>query len=321
MLRVYKFQKKEVVAGSLNDLGSVAKCWVDCINPSQKELKEISERAKINLHILKETLDKRERPKVIDLENYSLIVVRAPWVEHDHIRTTPICIFISKNKNNVITITLKETHSIMKISEMVKTNKIDLHNNGLSFFVYRLLDEVLETYFYIMDTLEEKIDKIEDRVVSEPDKVSVKNIFSVKKTLIFFHKALTANREVIASIEKEYVAHIDKKNVKRFRTLYDDVTQLIDTEGTYRDILTGTLDIYLTSVSNNLNQVMKTLTIVASFVLIPTLISGIYGMNFNINSPFNMPELAWKYGYFFALGLMALSITLTYIFFKRKGWM
>ncbi|MBN4049156.1 magnesium/cobalt transporter CorA [archaeon AH-315-M20] len=320
MLRVFKFQKGGVKTGSLSDLGSSSKCWADCVNPTPKEIKEISEIAKISLHVLKETIDKDERPKVSDLENYSLIVVRTPWVEHDHIRTTPISIFISKNKNNVITVTLKETHSIKRIRQLIKTNKIDLSNDGLSFFVFRLLDEVLETYFYILDTIEEKIDKIEDRVVSEPGKISVQNIFSVKKTLIFFHKALTANREVIASIEKEYVAHIDKKNVKRFRTLYDDVTQLIDTEGTYRDILTGTLDIYLTSVSNNLNQVMKTLTIIASFVLIPTLISGIYGMNFVF-----MPEihtaLGIKYGYFFALGLMVLSITLTYIFFKRKGWL
>lgn len=320
MLKVYRFQKGGVKAGSLDDLGNSIKCWADCINPTQKDIKEISQRAKINLHVLKKTLDKGERPKVSDLENYSLIVVRAPWVEHDHIKTTPISIFISKKKNNVITITLKEIHSVKKISQLVKTNKIDLHNNGLSFFVFRLLDEVLETYFYILDTLEEKIDKIENRVVSEPGKVSVQNIFSVKKTLIFFHKALTANREVIASIEKEYVEHIDKKNVKRFRTLYDDVTQLIDTEGTYRDILTGILDIYLTSVSNNLNQVMKTLTVVASFILIPTLISGIYGMNFAF-----MPEihtaLGIKYGYFFALGFMAVSVALSYWFFKRKGWL
>jgi len=91
--------------------------------------------------------------------------------------------------------------------------------------------------------------------------------------------------------------------------------------GTYRDILTGTLDIYLSSISNNLNQVMKTLTIVASFVLIPTLISGIYGMNFSNASPYNMPELFWKYGYFFALGLMLASMILTYVFFRKKGWL
>ena len=134
-------------------------------------------------------------------------------------------------------------------------------------------------------------------------------------------KALAANREVISSIEKEYVSNIDKKNIKRFRTLYNDVTQLIDTEGTYRDILTGILDVYLSSVSNNLNKVMKTLTIGASFILIPTLIASIYGMNFNTASPYNMPELLWNYGYFFALGSMVLSVSITYIFFKRKGWL
>ncbi|GAF98229.1 unnamed protein product, partial [marine sediment metagenome] len=195
------------------------------------------------------------------------------------------------------------------------------HAKGISFFTYRLLDEVLDAYFFVLDKLEEKIDLIEDHVIEKPDKISVRNIFSVKKTLIYFHKALTANREVISSIEKEYVADIDKKNIKRFRALYNDVTQLIDTEGTYRDILTGTLDVYLSSVSNNLNKVMKTLTIGASFILIPTLIASIYGMNFANNSQFNMPELYWQYGYFFALGVMVLSITITYIFFKKKGWL
>jgi len=321
MLRVYKFQKGGVKSGSLNDLGSSSICWADCINPTKKELKDISEKAKISLNELKKVLDENERPKVSDLENYSLIIVRTPLIEHDEILTTPLSIFISKNKNNIITITLKEVTSINKIQQLIATKKIDIHAKGISFFTYRILEGVLDTYFSILDTLEEKIDYIEDKVVEKPDKLTVQHIFTVKKTLIFFHKALTANREVISAIEKEYVADIDKKNIKRFRSLYNEVTQLIDTEGTYRDILTGTLDIYLSSVSNNLNQVMKTLTIVASFVLIPTLISGIYGMNFSNASPLNMPELYWQYGYFFALGLMLISIILTYLFFRKKGWL
>jgi magnesium transporter len=321
MLRVYKFQKGGVKSGSLDDLGSASKCWADCINPTKKELKSISEKAKISLSELKNVLDAEERPKVDDLENYSLIIVRAPWVEHDGVLTTPVSIFISKNKNNVITITLKEVSSVKKITQLIAAKKIDIYEKGMSFFTYRLLDEILNRYFLILDMLEEKIDKIEDHVIEKPDKITVKSIFSMKKTLIYFHKALTANREVISAIEKEYVANIDKKNTKRFRALYNDVTQLIDTEGTYRDILTGTLDIYLSSVSNNLNQIMKTLTIGASFILIPTLISGIYGMNFANNSPWNMPELYWKYGYFFALGFMVVSVAASYIFFKKKGWL
>ena len=171
-----------------------------------------------------------------------------------------------------------------------------------------------------MEHIEEEIDQIEDAVMDNPRKATIEKIFSTKKTLIFFHKALTANREVITSIEKEYVKDIDKNNIKRFRALYSDITQLIDSAGTYRDILTGTLEIYLSSVSNNLNQVMKTLTIVASFVMVPTLISGIYGMNFAY-IPEMHTALGEKYGYYFALGLMALSIGLMYAYFRRKGWM
>jgi len=321
MLKVYKFQKEGVKLGSLNDLGNHTKSWAEIVNPTKKELKDISDTSKIPLHELKKVLDPEERPKVSDLENYSLIIVRTPLFENNDIITTPIAIFISKNKNNILTITLKEIMSFQKIKQLITDRKIDIHDKGISFLTYRILDQVLDSYFSILDDLEEKIDYIEDRVVENPDKLTVEHIFSVKKTLIFFHRALTANREVITAIEKEYVANIDKKNIKRFRSLYNDVTQLIDMEGTYRDILTGTLDIYLSSVSNNLSQVMKTLTIIASFVLIPTLISGIYGMNFSSNSPYNMPELMWEYGYFFALGLMATSIIGTYIYFRKKGWM
>ncbi|MBW2976561.1 magnesium/cobalt transporter CorA [Candidatus Woesearchaeota archaeon] len=321
MIEAYKVQKEGVIKGSLNDLGNTRMCWANCINPTAKELKDISEKAKIPLSDLQEVLDEEERPKVSDLEKYSLIIIRAPLTEKDEILTTPLSIFISNDKNNVITIALKEIRSIQKIRDLITSKKIDVYEKGISFFTYRLLDEVLNTYFSILDTLEEKIDLIEDKVVEKPDKISAKNIFLIKKTLIYFHKSLTANREVITSIEKEYVINIDKKNIKRFRTLYNDVTQLIDTEGTYREILTGTLDVYLSAVSNNLNQVMKTLTIGASFILIPTLIASIYGMNFNTASPYNMPELLWNYGYLFALGLMVFSIVITYLFFKRKGWL
>ncbi|MBL7056171.1 magnesium/cobalt transporter CorA [Candidatus Woesearchaeota archaeon] len=319
MIIVHRFKKRGMVEGSLTDLQKSHGCWAECINPSAKELADISEKAKIPLTDLQEVLDKDERPKVADLEHYSLIIIREPLTKNHAIKTTPISIFLSKKKNNIITITLSESDALDRLKELVRTEKVDVSKNGLSFFVYRLIDEVINDFFHIMDDLEEKIDHVEERVVNTPEKVSVKNIFSIKKTLIFFHKALVGNREVLAAIDKEYVAHIDKKTLHHFRTSYEDLSQLIDTEGTYRDILTGTLEIYLSSVSNNMNKVMKTLTVGASFILIPTLISGIYGMNFN-PSIFNMPELYWKYGYFFALGFMGLSVILSYWFFKRKGW-
>ncbi|MBI2208360.1 magnesium/cobalt transporter CorA [Candidatus Woesearchaeota archaeon] len=320
MIHVYNFQKEGVKLGSLVGLSETTKCWAHCINPTEKELIEISEKANIPLEDLKEVLDEEERPKVSDLDNYSLIVVRAPWVENDEISTTPLSLFISKNKNNVITIALKELSSVNKIMQLIEAKKIDMAQHTMSFFTYRLLDEVFNAYFSILSTLEEKIDNLEDVIIEKPGSVKVNSIFTLKKTLIFFHKALTATRDVIASIEKEYVANIDKKNIKRFRTLYNDVVQLIDMVGTYRDILTSTLEIYLSAVSNNLNRAIKTLTVGASFVLFPTLIASIYGMNFDTSSIFNMPELNWKYGYFFSLGLMVASVIITYVYFKKKEW-
>ena len=121
MIKVYKFQKGGVKAASLNDLGTASKCWAECINPTDKELKSISDKAKISLTELMAVLEREERPKVSDLENYSLIIVRAPWIENDEIQTTPISIFISKNKNNVITIALKEINSISKLKQLIKT--------------------------------------------------------------------------------------------------------------------------------------------------------------------------------------------------------
>ncbi len=320
MLKVYNFQKGAVTEASPKDLAAISVCWADCTAPSEEELKEISENTNITMDELNEALDQEERPKVSDLENYSLIIVRTPWNENGEISTLPIAIFVSKTKNNVITLTLQETRAIKRIKELLKINKVELYEKGVGFFTYTLIDEILSEYFTIIDRIEETIDEIEEEVVQKPGKKTIENIFAIKKTLIFFHRALTANREVISSIEKEYITQIDKKNIKRFRNLYNDAIQLIDTETTYRDILTGTLDIYLSSISNNLNQVVKTLTVITSFILMPTLIAGIYGMNFDTSSHFNMPELLWKYGYFFALGLMVLSMLFMYWFFRRKGW-
>lgn len=320
MLKVYSILKEGTKEGSVEDLSTPSICWANCIAPTEDDLKGISQATNISIDDLKETLDEEERPKVSDLENYSLIIISIPWEANGTFTTKPLAIFVSKTQNNVITMSLNEVSSIKKLELLIKTKKVNIYDKGIGFFTYSLVDLIFGEYFTILSSVDERIDDIEDKVIEKPDKTTINNLFSIKKTLIYFHRALTANREVITSIEKEYITNIDKKNIKRFRNLYNDVTQLIETEGTYRDILTGILEIYLSSISNNLNQVMKTLTVVASFILLPTLIAGIYGMNFDTASKYNMPELLWKYGYFFALGLMVFSVASMYIFFRKKGW-
>jgi magnesium transporter len=316
MITTLEYTKDKVVKGNLDKLKSPKTfVWVDVFQPTRKEIDQIQKITGIPQEDISIALEEDQRPKVIDIEGpFSLIIFGAPSFEKDETTTTPVFIYISKSHNSVITIRGKDTKSISRMKESVEAKK-NFFDKGSSYFVYRLLDEILNTYFGVLDDIENQIDKIEDCVVKTPDIKIVERIFETKKTLIYFVKTMSANREVISSIEKEYLSEIDKKRAKQFRTLYNDTVQLVDMSGTYRDILTGTLDTYLSSVSNNLNKIMKTLTVGASFILIPTLIASIYGMNFQL-----MPELHWKYGYFFSLGLMAFSILFTWVFFKVKGW-
>lgn len=316
MIKVLYYKKDRIIKGTLKDICYPKKfTWVDVFEPTKKELKQIADISKIPIADLKITLEEDQRPKVIDIEGpFSLIIFGTASFEKDEITTAPIFIYVSKQHNCVITIRDKETKSIKKLERLIEEKKT-LFQKGSDYFVYRLLDEILNIYFEVLDDIENRIDQIEDSVVKTPDIEIVEKIFETKKTLIYFTKTMAANREVIASIEKEYLSEIDKRRAKQFRTLYNDTVQLVDMSSTYRDILTGTLDIYLSSVSNNLNKIMKTLTVAASFILIPTLIASIYGMNFRI-----MPELYWKHGYAFAIGLMVFSIIATYVFFKRKKW-
>ena len=315
MIQVYKYEKGEVKEGSVSDLSTPTVIWADCSNPSKTELQELSEKAGINPEDIKEALDEEERPRLFDLDKYTQIIFRAPFFKKDEISTTPVTILISKDLNNVITLRLQELRTVSTFHQLIKDRKYAIFERGVSYFVYRFLDEIFNTYFLVLDEVEENIDKIEDSVLEKPDRKTVAQIFAIKKTLIYFHKSLTANREVVTAIEKEYASNITKRDIRHFRMLYNDAVQLIDMVGTYRDILTGTLDIYLSSASHNLNIVMKKLTAMASFVLIPTLIASIHGMNFRY-----LPELEWRYGYYFSLGLMVLSVVVLYFYFKKKEW-
>jgi magnesium transporter len=316
MIKILNYKKDRIVQGKLQDICHPKNfTWADVYEPTKKELKRIADISKIPMDDLKITLEEDQRPKVIDIEGpFSLIIFGTASFEKDEVTTTPMFIYVSKKHNCVITVRNKETKSIKKLEKLIET-KNSLFQRGSSFFVYRLLDEILNIYFEVLDDIENRIDQIEDKVVKTPKIDIVEKIFETKKTLIYFTKTMSANREVIASVEKEYLSEIDKKRARQFRTLYNDTVQLVDMSSTYRDILTGTLDTYLSSISNNLNKIMKTLTVGASFILIPTLIASIYGMNFQ-----GMPELYWKYGYLFSIGLMILSVSATYIFFKKKKW-
>ena len=192
---------------------------------------------------------------------------------------------------------------------------------GTDYLAYALLDAIIDSYFVILEKMGEKIEEIEEKLVSEPDPSTLQSINKLKKNLIFLRKSVWPLREVVHTITQSESDLIKEHTVVYFRDIYDHVIQAVDTIEAFRDTVSGMLDIYLSSISYRLNEVMKVLTIIATIFIPLTFIAGIYGMNFNTQrSPFNMPELNWRYGYFFVLSVMLLMSLGMLFYFKKKRW-
>lgn len=315
MITIQTYSGGEIARGSIDDIVPDKTVWVDLLDPNAEELEIVSLKTGIPLEEMRIALDDEERPRAMDMGGKALIIFKAPFFEKNgDIRTTSISIFV--NKTQLISLRKNRIKGLQRLAEMTPATLKTFFSKGTVKLLHRMLDEISRTYFTIMDQIEEDIDDLEEKIFKDVEQVNVSKLFEIKKTLIYFHKALSANRDVMLSIERDLSALFDKQELKRFRNIYNDIIQLVDAEATYRDIITGTHNFYLSNVSTNLNLQMKKMTVYATFILVPTLITGVYGMNFA-----HMPEIRWYFGYPFSIGLMILSVLLLYWYFRKKGWL
>lgn len=315
MIKVQILSGKEVRDGSFEDLKSQNVVWADIADPTKQELEQLASFVGLEINEIEEFLDEHSRPMVTNLEKYSVIVFSAPLKDES---TKPLVVFISKSTNDLITLREGESRSIDRVNSWDMKRRVTMFEKGPTYILFRLMDEILSTYNMVIEDIDKSLEGIEDHIYGEKhskDKKLMVEMYELKKTLIYFQKGLSANREVIASIEKEYGEFLNKKDLSKFRLLYSDLTRLLELTSTYRDILTTSLEVHLSTISNNLNVTMKQLSAWAALILVPSLIAGIYGMNFQY-----IPKASWPNGFYVALGIMALSVTILYIYFKKKDW-
>jgi magnesium transporter len=187
---------------------------------------------------------------------------------------------------------------------------------GADYLAYSLLDSIVDNYFIILEKLGEKIEFLEEKLVIQPTPETLQIIHHLKREMIFLRKAVWPLREVINGLERGESSLIKESTRIYLRDVYDHTIQTIDTIETYRDMVSGMLDIYLSSVSNRLNSVMKVLTIIATIFMPLTFLAGVYGMNFKF-----MPELEWRWGYPFIWLVMVGIGVLMLLYFKKKRWL
>jgi magnesium transporter len=266
--------------------------------------------------VLEDILNTDQRPKMEDYGEYVYIVVRSLEVNGPNNGIGSEQISLVLGPNFVFSFQEKEGDTFFPIRERIRNGKGRIRKMGADYLAYTLLDSTVDNYFIILEKLGDKIEFLEDKLVNQPTPETLQTIHDLKREMIFLRKAVWPLREVVGSLERGESSLIQTSTRVYLRDLYDHTIQVIDTIETFRDMVSGMLDIYLSSVSNRLNVVMKVLTVIATIFMPLTFIAGIYGMNFKY-----MPELEWRWGYpiiWFVLVFIGGSML---IYFKRKKWL
>jgi magnesium transporter len=200
------------------------------------------------------------------------------------------------------------------LRQRIDTDQGRVRKMGADYLAYRLLDTIVDHYFLILEQMGDHIEKLEEELLAKPDRQLLHRIHQAKREMILLRRAVWPLREVIGGLQRD-ITLVTPAVQPFLRDLYDHTIQIIDTVETYRDVITGLLDLYLSSISNRMNEIMKVLTIMSTLFIPLTFLVGVYGMNFD-----NLPELHWRWGYFALWGVMLGCVGGMFVFFRRKGW-
>jgi len=264
--------------------------------------------------VLEDILNTDQRPKTEDYGSYIYLVLKNFYgQEGKNLFADQVSIVLGKDF--VLSFQERESSLLESIREKIRKNKGRIRKEGADYLAHAIVDNVVDNYFVVLENLEDKIEYLEDDLVKKATPSTLEAIHVLKRELILLRKSLWPLREAISSLERSESPLINKTTLVYFKDIYDHTIAIIDTVETFRDMLSGMLDIYLSTVSNRLNEVMKVLTIIATIFMPLTFIAGIYGMNFKY-----MPELELTWSYPLILALMFTVAMLMVIYFRRKKW-
>ena len=267
---------------------------------------------------LEDVINVHQRPKVEDYSDHIFVVTR--MIDP---RGTPETEQISMFLGDGFLLTFQERpgDSFEPVRERIRRHRGIIRENKADYLAYALLDTVIDSYFPVLETFGERLEALEDTVMAEARSPQVSEIHNLKRDLLLLRRAIWPQREMINGLSRQSSPFVSDRTEIYLRDCYDHVVQLMDILETYREVATDLVDVYLSSTSARMNEVMKVLTIIATIFIPLSFIASLYGMNFDpAVSPWNMPELRWYLGYPFALALMALLAGGLLYNFRRKGW-
>ncbi|MCX5963143.1 MAG: magnesium/cobalt transporter CorA [Cyanobacteria bacterium] len=303
--------------------------WIDLKGLGHEEtLRQVGEVFQLHPLLLEDIVNVPQRPKVQDSAKQLLIIARMVVLTGTLDENSLHSAFITEQvsfvvgSNYVLTVQEEPDYDCFEIvRSRLRDGRGTIRKKGADYLMYALLDSIVDGFFPVLEAYGEALELLEDEVVANPTVHTLEKIHQMKRDLITLRRAIWPQRDAINSLIRDENPLIGDEVRLHLRDCYDHSVQVMDMVETYREVASSLMDVYLSSVSNRMNEIMKFLTVISSIFIPLTFIAGVYGMNFNTEkSRFNMPELNEPYGYVICLGLMAIVAVGMVTFFWRKGW-
>jgi magnesium transporter len=287
-----------------------------------EQIEKIGKNSDIHSLILEDIANTGQRPKLDSFDRGLFIALKMLTInpENNKIQSEQFSFVVGDNF--VISFQERIGDVFEAVRDRIRKTVPRVRFMDSDYLAYTLVDAIVDNYFTVLEKMSERIEEIETELIRDPDPDNLETIYELKRELIYMRKAVWPLREVIGGLERMESEFIHDSTHVYLRDLYEHTIQVIDTVETFRDMVSGLLDIYLSSVSNKMNEVMKVLTIIATIFIPLGFLAGIYGMNFDTSiSAWNLPELGLRYGYILFWVLAVLISGGLFLFFRRKKWL
>jgi magnesium transporter len=318
MLTIRRSTGKGLIEVSLNSASDLVKrggsnLWYHLDTPTEEELRLLQEELKIHHLTLEDIVNQNQRPKIESFEDYVYIAIH-PLLRKQEWEIEASELDLLLGRGWIISVHYGPLPGLIENSQFHERVATALAR-GPDFLLYTLVDLVVDSYFPILDDMEDEIDSLEDRLIAQARPEDMIRLLALKRSIVHIRRAVTPQREVFNQLTRHDFPFIRPEHLVYFRDVYDHLIRITEELDSLRDILSGALEIHLASTSNQLNTTMKRLTAWGTIFVVITAIAGIYGMNFKF-----MPELEWRYGYFVVMSLMVLISVTLFFYFKKKSF-
>ncbi len=289
--------------------------WVNTDGLGDTEaIRQIGECFGIHSLTLEDILNTQQRPKKEEFDTYLFIVLKMLYLSDGEVNAEQISLVLKDDI--VLSFQEQEGDVFDQVRNRIRSKKGRIRSLPASYLLYALIDSIVDGYFIVLESVAEQIENLHEELLENPTTDTLRTIHCLRQDIIFIRKSIWPLREVVSGLERDESGLIGESTLIYYRDVYDHTIQIVESLEGYRDVVSGMLDIYLSTASNRMNEIMKVLTIIATIFIPLSFVAGVYGMNF-----INMPELAWAWGYPAALLLMFAVASVMLVFFRRKGWL